>query len=159
MNNGIIDNGMDMRNYSIVKRWMKSVILLVLVAFLPFFVACNEQDIPAGAQDFIKEYFPKSSVVLVETDNDDEGMEYCVWLNDGTKVEFDLQGVWKRVSRNKTGVPAKLVPTTISDFVKTNYPGNIISKLSKKTYGYKIELSDDMDLRFDFQGNFIEEVD
>ena len=150
---------MDMRNYSIVKRWMKSVILLVLVAFLPFFVACNEQDIPAGAQDFIKEYFPKSSVVLVETDNDDEGMEYCVWLNDGTKVEFDLQGVWKRVSRNKTGVPAKLVPTTISDFVKTNYPGNIISKLSKKTYGYKIELSDDMDLRFDFQGNFIEEVD
>jgi hypothetical protein len=159
MNNGIIDNGMDMRNYSIVKRWMKSMILLVLVAFLPFFVACNEQDIPAGAQDFIKEYFPKSSVVLVETDNDDEGMEYCVWLNDGTKVEFDLQGVWKRVSRNKTGVPAKLVPTTISDFVKTNYPGNIISKLSKKTYGYKIELSDDMDLRFDFQGNFIEEVD
>ena len=150
---------MDMRNYSIVKRWMKSMILLVLVAFLPFFVACNEQDIPAGAQDFIKEYFPKSSVVLVETDNDDEGMEYCVWLNDGTKVEFDLQGVWKRVSRNKTGVPAKLVPTTISDFVKTNYPGNIISKLSKKTYGYKIELSDDMDLRFDFQGNFIEEVD
>ena len=150
---------MDMRNYSIVKRWMKSVILLVLVAFLPFFVACNEQDIPAGAQEFIKEYFPKSSVVLVETDNDDEGMEYCVWLNDGTKVEFDLQGVWKRVSRNKTGVPAKLVPTTISDFVKTNYPGNIISKLSKKTYGYKIELSDDMDLRFDFQGNFIEEVD
>lgn len=148
-----------MRNYSIVKRWMKSMILLVLVAFLPFFVACNEQDIPAGAQDFIKEYFPKSSVVLVETDNDDEGMEYCVWLNDGTKVEFDLQGVWKRVSRNKTGVPAKLVPTTISDFVKTNYPGNIISKLSKKTYGYKIELSDDMDLRFDFQGNFIEEVD
>ena len=159
MNNGIIDNGMDMRNYSIVKRWMKSVILLVLVAFLPFFVACNEQDIPAGAQDFIKEYFPKSSVVLVETDNDDEGMEYCVWRHDGTKVEFDLQGVWKRVSRNKTGVPAKLVPTTISDFVKTNYPGNIISKLSKKTYGYKIELSDDMDLRFDFQGNFIEEVD
>lgn len=56
-------------------------------------------------------------------------------------------------------MPAKLVPTTISDFVKTNYPGNIISKLSKKTYGYKIELSDDMDLRFDFQGNFIEEVD
>ena len=35
----------------------------------------------------------------------------------------------------------------------------IISKLTKKTYGYKIELSDDVDLRFDQQGNFIEEVD
>lgn len=148
-----------MKNYSIQLSWVKGVALLILVAFLPFFVACNEQEIPVGAQEFIKEYFPKSSVVLVETDNDDEGMEYCVWLNDGTKVEFDLQGEWKRVGRNKTGVPAKLVPTPISDYVKSNYPGNIISKLSKKEYGYKIELSDDMDLRFDPHGNFIEVVD
>ena len=143
----------------IIQLSVKSFVLCVLLAFMPFFVACNEQDIPVGAQEFIKEYFPKSSVVLVEIDNDDEGREYCVWINDGTKVEFDLQGEWKRVSRNKTGVPAKLVPTAIRDYVKTNYPGNIISKFSKKAYGYKIELSDDMDLRFDPQGNFIEEVD
>ncbi|MBP3832995.1 MAG: PepSY-like domain-containing protein [Bacteroidaceae bacterium] len=44
-------------------------------------------------------------------------------------------------------------------YAKTNYPETIISKLTKKTYGYKIELSDDVDLRFDQQGNFIEEVD
>lgn len=96
--------------------------------------------------------------VLVEMDVDDEGKEYCAWLNDGTKVEFDLQGEWKRVSRNKTGVPARLVPPVITEYVKANYPQNIISKLSKKLYSYKIELSDDMDLRFDPQGNFIEEV-
>ena len=70
-----------------------------------------------------------------------------------------MQGEWKRVSRNKTGVPARLVPPVITEYVKANYPQNIISKLSKKLYGYKIELSDDMDLRFDPQGNFIEEVD
>ena len=99
------------------------------------------------------------TVVLVEMDADDEGKEYCAWLNDGTKVEFDLQGEWKRVSRNKTGVPSRLVPPVITEYVKTNYPQDIISKLSKKSYGYKIELSDDMDLRFDPQGNFIEEVD
>ena len=133
--------------------------LFMVVAFLPFFVGCSNQEIPATSQEFINEFFPKSSIVLVELDTDDEGKEYYVWLNDGTKVEFDLQGVWKRVSRNKTGVPTSLVPPAIAEYAKTNYPETIISKLTKKTYGYKIELSDDVDLRFDQQGNFIEEVD
>lgn len=142
------------------KMWVKSMVFFVLMGCMAFFMGCNEEsNIPVPAQEFIKEYFPKSTVVLVEMDADDEGKEYCAWLNDGTKVEFDLQGEWKRVSRNKTGVPSRLVPPTITEYVKTNYPQDIISKLSKKSYGYKIELSDDMDLRFDPQGNFIEEVD
>lgn len=142
------------------KMWVKSMVFFVLMGCMAFFMGCNEEaNIPVPAQEFIKEYFPKSTVVLVEMDADDEGKEYCAWLNDGTKVEFDLLGEWKRVSRNKTGVPSRLVPPVITEYVKTNYPQDIISKLSKKSYGYKIELSDDMDLRFDPQGNFIEEVD
>ena len=52
-----------------VKGWGNSVALLVLVAFLPLFMGCNEEaNIPVPAQEFIKEYFPKSTVVLVEMD-------------------------------------------------------------------------------------------
>ena len=149
-----------MKTNDMKKMWVKSMVFFVLMGCMAFFMGCNEEaNIPVPAQEFIKEYFPKSTVVLVEMDADDEGKEYCAWLNDGTKVEFDLQGEWKRVSRNKTGVPSRLVPPVITEYVKTNYPQDIISKLSKKSYGYKIELSDDMDLRFDPQGNFIEEVD
>ena len=149
-----------MKTNDMKRMWVKSMVFFVLMGCMPFFMGCNEEsNIPVPAQEFIKEYFPKSTVVLVEMDADDEGKEYCAWLNDGTKVEFDLLGEWKRVSRNKTGVPSRLVPPVITEYVKTNYPQDIISKLSKKSYGYKIELSDDMDLRFDPQGNFIEEVD
>ena len=149
-----------MKTNDMKKMWVKSMVFFVLMGCMPFFMGCNEEsNIPVPAQEFIKEYFPKSTVVLVEMDADDEGKEYCAWLNDGTKVEFDVLGEWKRVSRNKTGVPSRLVPPVITEYVKTNYPQDIISKLSKKSYGYKIELSDDMDLRFDPQGNFIEEVD
>jgi hypothetical protein len=35
----------------------------------------------------------------------------------------------------------------------------VVSKLSRKPYGYKIELSNDMDLRFNLQGQFIEVID
>ena len=109
---------------------------------------------------FIDQYFPNSTVVLVEMDDDDDnGKEYSVLLNDGTKIEFDLQGEWKRVGRNKTGVPATLIPKPIIEYVKTNYPEDVITKLSKKPYGFKIELSNDEDVRFNPQGQFIEKID
>ena len=55
--------------------------------------------IPPTAQAFIDKYFPHTNVVLTETDDEDDGIEYCVWLNDGTKIEFDAEGQWQRVSR------------------------------------------------------------
>lgn len=140
-----------------IKRWIGTLACLMALMLM----SCADQDIPVNSQHFIKQYFPGTSVVLVEIDDDDDDseMEYCVWLNDGTKVEFDMQGEWERVGRKKTGVPVKLIPPTIIQYVKANYPDDVISKLSRKPYGYKIELSNDMDLRFNLQGQFIEVID
>ena len=122
--------------------------------------ACMEDKIPASSKAFIEQYFPKMSVVLVEMDDDDEGgKEYSVYLNDGTKIEFDMQGEWKRIGRNKTGVPSTLVPPAIWKYATTHYPEDVITKLSKKPYDYKIELSNDEDMRFTPQGQFIEKID
>lgn len=122
--------------------------------------ACVDEKVPTSSKAFVDKYFPLSTIVLVETDVDDDGgKEFCVLLNDGTKIEFDMQGAWKRVSRNKTGVPATLIPQTIIQYVKKNYPEDVVTKLSKKPYGYKTELSNDMDLRFNPQGEFIEKID
>lgn len=122
--------------------------------------ACMDDEVPPRSKAFIDKYFPQSTVVLVEMeDNDDDGKEYSVLLNDGTKVEFDLQGEWKRVSRKKTGVPSTLVLKPILQYVKTNYPEDVITKLSRKPYGFKIELSNDEDVRFNPQGQFIEKID
>lgn len=122
--------------------------------------ACLDKNVPPRIKAFVSQYFPDSSIVLVESDDDDEmGKEYSVLLNDGTKIEFDLQGDWERVGRQKTGVPAKLIPQVIRQYLKTNYPNDVVTKLSKKPYGFKIELSSDMDLRFNAQGQFMEEID
>ena len=122
--------------------------------------ACDDTKIPARSKAFIDQFFPESSVVIVEMEEDGDGLEeYEVWLNDGTKIDFDLQGEWKVVARKKTGVPLSLIPQQIKDFVKTKHPNNVITKFSRKDYGYKLELSDDMDLRFNKQYQFMEEVD
>lgn len=139
----------------------KSLVLLIHVVTLCLTIlltttSCTEIEVPPTAQTFISQYFKESSVVLVEKDEDDDGEEYSVWFNDGTKVDFDLQGTWKRVSRKKTGVPAVLIPEPIAQYAKTNYPNEAIFKLSRKTYGWKIELSNDVIVKFDPQGAFLE---
>ena len=61
-----------------------------------------------------------------------------MWLNDGTKIDFDLSDQWKRVNRKKTGVPAALIAPPIRQYLKATYPNEAVFKLSLKTYGYKI---------------------
>ena len=63
------------------------------------------------------------------------------------------------VAGNKTGVPQTLIPRAIMQYVRTHYPQDVVTKFSKKDYGYKLELSDDMDLRFNHQCQFIGEID
>ena len=141
---------------------MRKKISIVVLGCLTIWLmaACMDDKVPASSKAFIDQYFPEMTVVLVEMDNDDDGgKEYSVYLNDGTKIEFDLQGTWKRVGRKKTGVPSTLVPSAIWEYVKTHYPEDVITKLSKKPYGYKIELSNDEDMRFTTQGQFIEKID
>ena len=138
---------------------MKYYSLIVWLLTLVVMVSCEDVSVPVQATAFIDQYFPESSVVLVEIENDEGTREYSVWLNDGTKIEFDVQGNWKRVGRKKTGVPSILIPDTIMQYVKTHYPNNVVTKFSKKEYGYKLELSDDMDLRFNKQFQFIGEID
>lgn len=140
---------------------MKTRIYIIMLWCLTLLLAaCDDTKIPTRSRAFIDQYFPESSVVIMEMEEDSEGMaEYEVWLNDGTKIDFDLQGEWKTVARKKTGVPLSLIPQQIVTFVKTKYPDNVVTKFSRKDYGYKLELSDDMDLRFNKQYQFIEEVD
>ena len=140
---------MSKRLYNIL--WCGLVLLLM--------TACSNVQIPQQSQAFINKYFSSCSIVLVEIEDEEDGRENSVWLNDGTRIEFDLQGNWKRVARKKSGVPLTLIPNTIQQYVKTNYPNDVVTKFSKKDYGFKLELSDDMDLRFNKQGQFIEVVD
>ena len=137
-----------------MKKIQKRIVALLCLTML-MLTSCADKKIPAGAQDFIKQYFPDTSVVLVEIDEEDDEMEYSVWLNDGTKVDFDMQGDWKRVARKKTGVPANLIPTAIAQYMKENHSEAAVFKLSKKDYGYKIELSTDIALKFNEQGQFL----
>lgn len=53
-------------------------------------------------------------------------------------------------------VPEALVPAAIVQYVKTNFDGTVITKIDKERYGYDIELSNDLELKFNKKGQVME---
>ena len=138
-----------------------------------------KEQLPAAAQTFIQKTFPGQTVSYAKIDFDGR-KTYEVRLSNGTEVEFDKNGTWDKVDCNHSAVPANLVPANIATYVKSNFPGativtvptnlvpaNIatyvksnfpgatIVKIDKERYGYDIELSNDLELKFNKNGKML----
>lgn len=134
---------------------MKKVLVLLLSVMALNVYAFADRPVtfaqlPQKAQQFITKHF--SGVEFLSATMDDD---YEVYLANGTKVEFTLQGDWKEVKCPGSAVPATIVPPAITKYVKTKFPNNTIVKIDKKYGGYDVELNNDMELKFDKNGNFL----
>ena len=135
---------------------MKKVFLLLLSVIALNVYAFADRPVtfaqlPQKAQQFINKHF--SSVGFLSATQDDG--EYEVYLKDGTEIDFTATGEWKSVDRHTVAIPAALVPAAIAQYVKTNFPNNIITKIEKNYNGYDIELETDLELKFDKNGKFL----
>ena len=108
--------------------------------------------LPAQAQTFIKTYFADKAVAYAKQD----GAKYEVKFNDGAEVEFTRRGEWDKVDCKFTAVPEAIVPEQIKNYVAANHPGALITKIDKERYGYEIELSNSLELKFDRNFNIFD---
>lgn len=111
--------------------------------------------LPEAINAFVKQYFPNAAISYAEPDHEYGGIQYDVYLNDGTELDFDANNQWDKVDCKVNPVPATLVPGAIASYVKSNFQGMQITKINRETYGYEIELSNGLDLRFGQNGQFI----
>lgn len=104
--------------------------------------------LPMAAQTFIKKNFPNVNTTSITMDEDDN--DYTVKLSDGTKVDFDSQGMWEDIEcEKKTTVPMSIIPTQIQTFLKTSYKGIGVKEIERKSSGgYELELSNGKELEF-----------
>ena len=110
------------------------------------------EQLPAAAKTFVKQYFPNSTISYATKDAEFSGTKYEARLADGTEIDFDKKGNWDKVDCKMKAVPAALVPAAIAQFVKANHPDAVITKIDKERYGYEIELSNDLELKFNKNG-------
>ena len=112
--------------------------------------------LPAAARATVQKHF-KSGISLVKIDKSwGRVSDYEVILDNGTEVTFDRGGNWTDLEAGRaSAVPASLLPKGIADYVKANHRGAAVVGVEKHRSGYDVELSNDIELRFDLQGRFV----
>ena len=134
-------------------------IFTILLLFIAMTVTAQKKiavsELPAGAIDFIKNYFPNATIEKAKKDAEHGEKGYEVILSDGTEVEFWKDGKWREVEGKKNPIPTGFIDRKIVDYVAANYPNNKITHID---YGHKdvdVDLTDNIDLEFTKEGTFI----
>ena len=133
-----------------------------LVCLFAVNTACNAHDfpistnmLPAAAKLFVQQNFPGRVIAYAKVDTDHANTKYEVCLNDGTEIEFYADGSVDDIDCHYTPVPVTVVPETIQEYVETVFPGTSIVKVDRKYHGYEVELSNDMELKFNNRFGFL----
>ncbi|EAI6790852.1 Putative periplasmic protein [Campylobacter coli] len=106
-------------------------------------------ELPRNAQDFISQNFKTAQIALVKKDID----SYDVTLNDGTEIDFIITGEWKDVDGKYKALPNSILPN-IMPKISASSNAQII-EVSREINGYKFELSNQLKIYTDAQGNIL----
>lgn len=142
---------------TIMKKFLSILVLAIVAvqfAFAGDVVTHDSKQLPLTARNFISQYFSKPHISYIKIDNEFLSKKYEVILTDRTEIEFDKQGNWTEVDCKKAAVPAALVPAAVKNYVKTNFPQQIITKIERKN-GVEVELGNDFSLKFNKKGQFV----
>lgn len=140
---------------------LKNTVLLLICIF-GFSISASAQkttiqvnELPENAKSFIKQHFKNETVSYVIKEEEFLVIdEYKVALSDGTEIEFNKNGNWKEISNKTRGIKTSVVPTKILNYCTKSFPNTSIKKIEKSRWKYEVELSNDLDLEFDSDGNF-----
>ena len=139
----------------------RKIVTVITVLFAVNFAAAKDvqikfSELPQKAQTYVRTHFSESDVASVWKDTEMLVVEdYTVVLNNGLEIDFYPNGDWKEVKSRGTEIPSKIIPSAIAQYVSQNYNGQRIKELKKKRYGYKVELSGDIDLEFSQNEKFL----
>ncbi len=115
----------------------------------------NATDIATDIVTFVNTHFPEASILSC---NQTEHY-YRVILSDNTKVYFTQAFEWVEVNCEHSSiygaVPETLVPEQITAYLTANYPNQHIDEIEREINGWEIELSNDVELKFDANFNVI----
>jgi len=137
--------------------------LLLIAATLSFSVASAQDskvtfnDLPADAINFVRQHFLVDHIASVWKDTDYNDEEYTVIFRDGLEIEFNGNGDWKELKARHGKVPDHVVPEKILAHVRATFPFESIKEVSRNLTKkrYEAELTDDQELKFDENFNFI----
>ena len=123
-------------------------IVAVQFAFAGDVITKDINQLPLSARNFINQHFTKPQVAHIK-------IEYEVLLTNGIEIDFDGKGNWQEVDAKKGKVPATIIPSFVSNYLKTNnFTTEFVTKIERDRKGYEVELNTDLTFKFDKNGKF-----
>ncbi|MGC1632860.1 MAG: PepSY-like domain-containing protein [Gelidibacter sp.] len=110
--------------------------------------------IPEQINSYIGTYFPKNAVLKASFDNHPVYKKYKIALTDKVSLEFSPDYKIKEI-KSKSKLPDEVIPVKILEYVKSNYPNNVITDWELDDGNQKIELDDGVEIEFTLKGQFI----
>ena len=141
---------------------MKKFFAIGFVTLVLLMTACSDKPVmpaqlPVDITAFIQQNFPGQTISFAKKDLEITGWQYDVVLADGTQIDFDTDHMWDKIQcAMTTSMPTALVPAPILAHLQTNFPGAMILKIDKERYGYEIELTNGIEMKFNNQGTLME---
>ena len=141
---------------------MKKLLAIGIFAFTLLMTACSDKPVPAEqvpdpVKDFIQKKFPGQAISFAKKDIELTGSQYDVVLAGGTRIEFDTDNEWDKIEGTiDNPIHEDLVPAAIVTFVKLNHPDAQIIKIDKERYGFEVELTNGLELKFNNQFEIID---
>ena len=105
--------------------------------------------LPAAAQQFIREYFPTQKTAYAKSERDFLDTTYEVVFVNSSKIEFTKGGEWKEVDCKYSTVPAAIVPQQIAAYMKANFPDTEVVRIERDKREYEVKLTNPLELTFD----------
>ena len=132
----------------------KIVTLLMSLAFFATIANADDRPIdyeqlPSAAKSFIEADFAMQSISYITKDMDLLDTAYNVHFANGLEIEFNSKGEWKEISCATSPIDSKYIPRQIIDAVATRWPGEKFKKIERYKYGYEVELTNSLELKFD----------
>jgi|SRR5690554_6899867 len=143
---------------------MKKITLLFAAILLVISISSCDKDekiaidqLPSPAQDFLDEHFASQTVVSLQKDKDGRsGLEYEARLDNGVEVTFNQDGVWQEVDApNGEALPTTFIQPSIVNYIGAEYPNTGINNIDREPQRFDVELTNNVDLVFDMEGNFL----
>jgi len=116
------------------------------------------QSIPEKGKALVKDHFAAQMIDHVQKFDmaRPSGTLYEVRLADHTEIDLDINGEWIEIDgHDDRPIPTTFLNPTILSYLSSNFPNTAVTTVERTAQGYELELSNDIDLYFDLQGNFV----
>ena len=129
------------------------VVLLVSGTYFSQEISITQDQLPQTITQYIHTNFPGKSLSKIRKEKKMSKMEYEIYLDNGTKLEFNNSAIKEIESTEK--LPDAVIPKNILAYTKKNYPQNFITEWKLSYTKHTIELNNGAELEFNKKGQFL----